>query len=72
MEKVVTVRTEFLRVRDQPSTKTGREVARYAKGDKVAIDRMGIGDDGYCWGSYVGGSSGKRRYIALGMLENAR
>lgn len=72
VNKTVTVRSEFLRVRDAPSTSKGKEVARYAKGDKVNIDSIVIGDDGYCWGSYVGGSSGKRRYIALGMLENAR
>ena len=77
VEKTVTVRSDFLRVRDAPSTKTGKVVTsggkevRYAKGDKVNIDRMGIGDDGYCWGSYIGGS-GKRRFIALGMLELAR
>ena len=77
VEKTVTVRSDFLRVRDAPSTNTGKVVTsggkevRYAKGDKVNIDRMGIGDDGYCWGSYIGGS-GKRRFIALGMLELAR
>lgn len=78
VEKTVTIRSDFLRVRDAPSTVSGKVImsggkeVRYAKGDKVTIDRMGIGDDGYCWGSYIGGSSGKRRYIALGMLENAR
>lgn len=72
VNKTVTVRSEFLRVRDAPSTKTGKEVARYAKGDKVTIDSIVIGDDGYAWGHYIGGSSGKDRYIALGMLENAR
>ena len=78
VNKTVTVRSEFLRVRDAPSTKTGKVVmsggkeVRYAKGDKVEIDSVVLGDDGYCWGSYIGASSGKRRYIALGMLENAR
>lgn len=78
VKKTVTVRSDFLHVRDQPSTKTGKLVTsggkevRYAKGDKVAIDSIVIGDDGYAWGHYVGGSSGKDRYIALGMLENAR
>lgn len=78
VNKTVTVRSDFLRVRDAPSTKTGKVVTsggkevRYAKGDKVAIDSIVIGDDGYAWGHYVGGSSGKDRYIALGMLENAR
>lgn len=78
VKKTVTVRSDFLRVRDAPSTKTGNVVmsggkeVRYAKGDKVTIDRMGPGDDEYCWGSYIGGSSGRRRYIALGTMELAR
>ena len=78
VNKTVTVRSEFLRVRDAPSTKTGKVVTsggkevRYAKGDKVAIDSIVIGDDGYAWGHYIGASSRKDRYIALGMLENAR
>ena len=78
MVKTVTVRSDFLRVRDAPSTKTGKVImsggkeVRYAKGDNVEIDSVVLGDDGYCWGSYIGASSGKRRYIALGMLENAR
>lgn len=77
VEKTVTVRTDHLYVRDAPSTKTGNVVmsggkpVRYAKGEKVTIDRMGPGDDEYCWGSYIGGS-GKRRYIALGTMELAR
>lgn len=72
MKKTVTVRSDFLRVRDKPSTKTGKEVARYQKGAKVTIDSLEFGDDGYMWGHYVGSSSGKDRYIALGMMELAR
>ena len=77
VDETVTVLCDHLYVRDAPSTKTGNVVTsggqpvRYAKGDTVDIDRMGFGDDGYCWGSYVGGS-GKRRYIALGTMELAR
>ena len=78
VKKRVTVRSDFLRVRDAPSTKTGRVVmsggkeVRYSKGESVTIDSVVIGDDGYAWGHYIGASSGKDRYIALGMLENAR
>lgn len=72
VNKTVTVKTDFLRVRDAPSTKTGKEVARYSKGDTVTIDSIVLGDDGYAWGHYIGASSRKDRYIALGMLENAR
>lgn len=70
--KTVKVYSESLAVRDAPSTKTGKVVARYAKGNTINIDSVVIGDDGYIWGSYVGASSGKRRYIALGTLELAR
>lgn len=78
VNKTVTVRSEYLHVRDAPSVRTGNLVksggkeVRYAKGDKVTIDAIIIGDDGYAWGHYIGGSSGKDRYIALGILELAR
>jgi cell wall-associated NlpC family hydrolase len=72
MQKTVTVRCERLAVRDRPSTSTGAVVAWYAKGDKVAIDGVEIGTDGYMWGHYVGASSKKDRYIALGSAELAR
>ena len=78
VNKTVTVRTDSLNVRDAPSTKTGKVVTsngkpvRYAKGDTVNIDKVIIGDDGFIWGSYIGASSGKRRYIALGSAELAR
>jgi len=78
VNKTVTVRSDFLRVRDAPSIKTGKVVmsggkeVHYAKGDTVTIDSIIIGDDGYAWGHYIGASSKKDRYIALGILENAR
>lgn len=72
VNKTVTVQSDFLRVRDKPSTKTGKEVARYSEGDKVTIDAYVPGDDGYMWGHYIGRTSGKDRYIALGFMENAR
>lgn len=71
VEKTVTVQADRLAVRDKPSTKTGEVVAWYAKGDRVAIDGVALGDDGHAWGSYTG-RSGKRRYIALGTMELAR
>ena len=72
VDETVTVRSDSLAVRDAPSTKTGKVVARYAKGNTINIDKMCLGDDGYIWGSYIGASSGKRRYIALGTAELAR
>lgn len=70
--KTVKVYSDSLAVRDAPSTKTGKVVARYAQGNTVNIDSVYFGDDGYIWGSYVGASSGKRRYIALGYMGLAR
>ncbi len=72
VNKTVTVQADRLAVRDRPSTSTGVVVAWYAKGDKVAIDGVEIGADGYVWGHYVGASSKKDRYIALGSAELAR
>lgn len=71
VNKTVTVQADRLAVRDKPSTKTGEVVAWYAKGDRVNIDGVALGDDGHAWGSYTG-RSGKRRYIALGTMELAR
>ena len=67
----VRVYSSSLAVRDAPSTATGRVVAAYTRGDTIAIDKVVIAN-GYAWGSYIGGTSGKRRYIALGTLELAR
>ena len=68
---VVTIRSDSVNVRTAPSTKTGKIVTsngkpvRYAKGDKVNVDGVVI-NDGYVWGTYIGDTSGERRYIALG------
>ena len=70
VETTVTVKTSNLAVRDYPSAKTGSIVATYRRGDKVAIDGLVLGG-GYVWGTYIGGSSGLRRYIALGSTELA-
>ena len=67
----VTVRSNTLNVRDKPSTKAGAIKARYRKGDTIVLDGLCLGD-GYVWGSYIGATSGQRRYVALGDLELAR
>lgn len=71
VEKTVTVRTDKLNVRDAPSTSSGKVVASYAKGDKIIIDGVVL-NEGYAWGTYVGATSGKRRYVALGSTEYVR
>lgn len=62
---VFTVKTDSVAVRTAPSVKGGREVARYKRGDSIVFDRI-VAANGYVWGSYVGASSGERRYVAIG------
>ena len=57
-------------VRDAPSTLQGRVVARYGSGEAVALDGIVLAN-GYTWGTYVGATSGRRRYVALGTTELA-
>ena len=57
-----------MNVRDAPSTRTGNAVTYYDEGGECTIDSVVI-SDGYAWGHYVGRSSGKDRYVALGDLE---
>lgn len=71
VSKTITVRSDSLNVRDAPSTTSGKVVACYSKGDKIIIDGVAI-NGGYAWGSYIGATSGKRRYVALGSTELAQ
>ncbi|WP_311492020.1 peptidoglycan amidohydrolase family protein [uncultured Anaerococcus sp.] len=50
-------------VRTEPSTKAGI-VAAYPAGSVVYYDRLAE-NEGYLWASYIGRSSGKRRYVAI-------
>jgi cell wall-associated NlpC family hydrolase len=65
VKETITVKSDSVNVRTAPSTKTGKVVASYAKGDKVNIDGVALGD-GFVWGTYIGSTSGQRRYVALG------
>ena len=67
VEMTVKVKADSLNVRTAPSTKTGKVVASYAKGEKVNIDGVVL-NDGFAWGTYIGASSGKRRYVAIGPM----
>lgn len=59
------VRCDFdMNVRDYPSTEAGNVVARYEAGETINVDGLVI-NDGYTWLTYVGASSGKRRYVAI-------
>ena len=50
-------------VRKEPTTEAGI-VAAYPPGSVVYYDRL-VENEGYVWASYVGRSSGKRRYVAI-------
>lgn len=62
VDKTVTVKNG-VNIREQPSTKAGI-VGWYDRGAKVVLDRITF-HEGRVWGSYVGLTSGKRRFIAL-------
>lgn len=59
------VSPDGLNVRAEPST-SAEVVAQYSTGDSVALDGWTTTGDGWVWGRYVGASSGKYRYVAIG------
>lgn len=63
VDRIVTVKGKGVNIREQPSTKSDI-VGWYDRGAKVVIDRIAFNDN-RVWGSYVGLTSGKRRFIAL-------
>ncbi|BBH49892.1 hypothetical protein Pcatena_04790 [Parolsenella catena] len=56
---------DTLNVRDEPGL-SGSVVAKYHKGQTVVLDSWYKVADGYVWGRYIGASSGKERYVAVG------
>lgn len=54
-----------LNVRDLP-TVCSNVVAHYRKGQTVILDDWYTTHDGFIWGRYVGATSGKYRYVAVG------
>lgn len=61
----VVVSQDGLNVRSEPST-SAEVVATYSTGDTVNLDGWSTTGDGWVWGRYVGASSGKHRYVAIG------
>lgn len=59
------VAVDALNVRAEPSLR-GKVVASYSRGQKVVLDGWGAYADGFLWGRYVGASSGRLRYVAVG------
>ena len=56
-------------VRAAPSL-DAKIVSTYEPGSTCVIDGVVL-CDGHCWGTYIGGSSGLRRFVALGTTELA-
>lgn len=62
----VRVETDVLRIRSYPDANDdGNIVGAYGRGGTVALDGIVLPGTGHVWGTYIGGTSGKRRYIAL-------
>lgn len=59
------VSQDGLNVRTKPTT-SAEIVATYSYGDTVVLDGWSTTCDGWVWGRYVGASSGKYRYVAIG------
>lgn len=63
--RYIVVSPDGLNVRAEPST-SAEVVATYSTGDTVNLDGWTTTGDGWVWGRYVGASSGKHRYVAIG------
>ena len=59
-------RVNGLRIRDKPTTNSN-VIAYYDAGDIVMLEDWYTSCDGYIWGRYIGQSSGKYRYVAIGL-----
>ena len=57
---------DTLNVRNAPTLKGSQVVAEYHKGETVVLEDNYYLEDGYVWGTYIGQSSGKHRYVAVG------
>lgn len=55
-----------LNVRNAPSIQGTEIVAQYHYGQTVVLEDWYVSEDGYIWGRYIGQSSGKYRYVAVG------
>ena len=60
----VTVAAEC-NIRSAPSMSTGAVVGHYSPGESFVADGVTFAD-GHVWATYLGSTSGKRRYVSLG------
>lgn len=59
-----------LNVRAKAST-ASQSVAKYQKGQTLIADKV-VTKNGYVWASYIGRSSGKRRYVAIAKADDSK
>ena len=59
-----------LNVRAKAST-ASQSVAKYQKGQTLIADKV-VNKNGYYWASYIGRSSGKRRYVAIAKADGSK
>lgn len=59
-----------LNVRAKAST-ASQSVAKYQKGQTLIADKV-VTKNGYVWASYIGRSSGKRRYVAIAKTDGSK
>lgn len=64
----VTVAAEC-NIRSAPSMSTGAVVGHYSPGESFVADGITFAD-GHIWATYLGSTSGKRRYVSLGNQHN--
>lgn len=64
----VTVAAEC-NIRSAPSMSTGAVVGHYSPGESFVADGVTFAD-GHIWATYLGSTSGKRRYVSLGNQHN--
>lgn len=57
-------------IRDYPSVTKGAITGFYSKNSTVIVDGLVI-NEGRLWGTYIGASTGKRRYVALAKFDLA-
>ena len=55
-----------LNVRNAPTLYGSTVIAEYHRGDTVELEDNYYIEDGFVWGTYIGQSSGKHRYVAVG------
>lgn len=64
------VLVDNLNVRTKAST-SSESVAKYKKGSYLTADKV-VEKGGYYWASYIGSSSGKRRYVAIMKTDGSK